>query len=183
MIKRSAVTLIEAVLTILIGSILFIALTKIFSSGLMISQKGTSHLTNVQAASILMNQIEKDISLSTNFSAEGDGFSCTIIDDFGAKCQMALATVKYQTFPDNIGITRTQDSSGDKDRNHVFCEGLLVHVKWEKVQIPQNQKTGFFVEISTSKPPSGTEKNTLRRFIYCYNLETNRQKITKSWQW
>jgi len=58
---RNGVTLLELMMAVFIGSLLSVALTRLLSSGLKISQKGASHLTNVQNASILLGQIGRDL--------------------------------------------------------------------------------------------------------------------------
>jgi hypothetical protein len=187
-----AFTLTEVVMTVLIGSLLVVALTRIFSGGMLQSQRGSSHLTNLQAAAIVLAQIEKDLSLARELPILGGGsgggpagagaIQCDIVADYGLHGELANAHVSYQPGPGGRGFQRTE-TAPDGPQTHVFGEGLKIEVTCEQVQVNPGKGIGFVVEVTASKPPDGTEKNTLRRFIYGYNLALNRTRTTHDWKW
>jgi type II secretory pathway component PulJ len=181
----AAFTLVEVIITLVIGAMLILALTRIFSSGIQTSQKGSNHLTNMQAASLLLSQMEKDFSALTMIrTAAGDAsgkFSCDIASDYGSRGMPASATIIYEPEPGQIGFRRTEvlgSTSGSK----VFARDLAVQVRWDRLVVSPGGRIGFAVEISVSTPPGMTEKNTLRRFVYCYNLPENRGKSPQNWK-
>ena len=68
MMNKRGVTLIEATICVLVGSIVMLAASKMLSSGMRTSTKGAALLTNVQNVSILVAQIEEDVQRAFNVS-------------------------------------------------------------------------------------------------------------------
>ncbi len=192
MFIRRGVTLIEVVVGLLIGSLLLLSLSRIFSEGFRISQKGSSHLTNMQAASILMAQIEQDLSaaLLVEFPGSPDGPALKIgvpeiLDDPG---RMATSTILYERLPDKLGFMRKiipPAGSGAGGSEHIFCRGLITEVSFTPggSSAAPAPTEGISVEISTRTPPAGTEENRVKRFVYCLNLPPNHARMTGDWRY
>ncbi|MDD2623700.1 MAG: type II secretion system protein, partial [Candidatus Riflebacteria bacterium] len=58
---KKGLTLIEICIGVVIVSLLMVTVMKLLGTGMSGSQKGLSHLANMEAASILMSQIEYDL--------------------------------------------------------------------------------------------------------------------------
>lgn len=185
MTNRRGVTLTELLIAVLIGSVLSLAITRLFTSGIRITQKGTSHLTNIQNAAILMAQIEKDLeraekmlSLETPKAGEAKAH-LEIISPEGR------LSVLYQPTGDRYGYRRDQsliDGPGTGETiSHLFCQGLLAHVSMQKSMI--GEVTGVSIEIRVKSGTGSGEEETLKRFVFCPNLISNRRITTFDWKY
>jgi prepilin-type N-terminal cleavage/methylation domain-containing protein len=179
-------SLTETMIALVLGSLLIIALFHTFSGGIGSMQKGGSHLSNMQSAAIILAQIEKDLALMTSFlQNHGDataGVSWELVDDFGQSGQVGTATVRYDAGPGQRGYRRTL-AQGAQSTSHVFSSDLFVEVQFTKVTVPPTNRAGYCVEVAVSRPPDRAEKNTLKRFIYCYNHPQNFSQQTHQWTW
>jgi hypothetical protein len=185
--NRRAITLIEVIMGVLIGSLLLAGVSRMFLSGLKISQKGSSHLTNVQAAAILLNQIEEDLEMATelpSLETPVDSIQFKVAGVAENQPQIGTSTIDYSSPPEGLGYSRTILEYGDTTpRTHVFCQGLLVRVRFESLVLPgPPPQKSFMVDVSV-KSPKGTEENAFRRFVYCFNLPENSQWRNFGWNW
>ncbi|MFZ2960705.1 MAG: prepilin-type N-terminal cleavage/methylation domain-containing protein [Candidatus Ozemobacteraceae bacterium] len=172
--KKRGVTLAEVMVAVLIGSILSLAVTLIFSGSVRMTQKGTSHLTNIQNAAILMTQIEQDLERGTVFSSPANTAGLSTQLEVKLEDETGVSPAMYSPAPENKGYNRTFQNT-----THTFCRGLYVDLQFQKTQI--QGKTGFFVKIKVRGIQASGEENTLQRFIYCQNFPENRKKVTFNW--
>lgn len=183
--KKTGFTLIETVIGILIGSILILALSKFLSSGLKSFQKGSSHLTNIQAAALLMAQIEQDLSMATRIipTDGNDKLQVEIAEISESAGKLTASSIYYQPEPQNMGYQRTVTSldGTNSQLRHVFCKDVNVTIEFEPKSIPgPTVRTGLTITITTTSA-SGGEKNTFQQFIFCLNLLENHNFLTSDW--
>lgn len=170
-------TLIEICVSVLIGSIILIALTKMLSGGMKSSQKGAAHLTNLQTTAILLTQIESDLQQAVDLSNMSLGTfensaKIGILQATGAG--VSEVSVIYQVAPDAKGVTRTY-TEGSSTKSHTFCKGLMIlNCQFKLLHLP-NSRVGFWVNLKTGTPPKGTEEFEIKRFFWCPNHASNSQ--------
>ncbi len=177
-------TLIEIVMAVLLGSILFLALTRLLSSGMRVSQKGSSHLTNMQSAAILLSQIESDLALAVALDA---GTAASAVDTFSLEAAVSPSNsgvpqsvvLKYQPAAQHLGYERRQADA----EPYRFCSGLLTRVTLRRVVVPTTGHQGALVEVRIKTPPHGSEEAVVSRFVPCPNLPTNRTRAAPGWTW
>ena len=179
---RRGFTLVEIVMAVLLGSLLFLVLTRLLSGGVRITQKGSSHLTNAQAAAILLGQVESDLGLALTLETPaGSGpveefkIQAAISSSNAALPQQSL--IVYQPAPASLGVDRRQ---GDTEP-HRFCAGLHTRLTLRRVSVPASGHQGCLVEVRVKTPPQGTEEAVFSRFIPCPNLPANREAATPGW--
>ncbi|HNV70774.1 MAG TPA: prepilin-type N-terminal cleavage/methylation domain-containing protein [Candidatus Ozemobacteraceae bacterium] len=183
-------TLIEIVTAVLLGSILFLALTQLLSSGMRVSQKGSSHLTNMQAAAILLSQIESDLALAVELdtgATSAPGAADTPVEVFSIKIAVSPSNVatphtlllKYQPSESRLGFERRQADA----EPYRFCAGLQTQVTLRRVVVPTTGHRGALIEVRVKTPPLGTEETVVARFVPCHNLPANRALAAPGWTW
>ncbi len=170
--SRQGITLIEVAIGVFIISILMAAIMNLFGAGMRGSTKGMAHLTNMEAASVLMSQIEYDLMRAVKLLDPAPGSSdkvarWEILTDSGN------GTIIYNLL-DN-GIEREFDGSSD-DNKHVYCKGLDVKLAFRHVTFAASpgsgNKAGMWVEISVATPKKGnnSEEFRIKRLILCRNI-------------
>ncbi len=175
--RRRGVTLSEILIATLIGSLLSLAITRLMTSGIRISHKGSSHLTNVQNAAILMSRMEQDIERAGRIDLPREDEMVIEMKEGPGKARVA-----YGPAPENLGYTRTFTPVGDGSppRVHPFARDLNVHVKIRGQAI--GARRAYFVEILVSSHPSGTEEHVLKRLIYPCSLKENLEADRFGWK-
>lgn len=172
------VTLIEISMAVLIGAILSLAVTRIFSSGIKISQKGSSHLTNMQNASILMSQLEQDLCRAIEFfNLEPGGESANKIE-MKILSEDGERKVSYFLLDDKTGVRRTVAGGAGTPQSYVFCRNLKVEFF---ISAKEGNSLGFSAIVMVRTLAKSSEEAVLRRFIFCPNLPKNRNKVTGVW--
>ena len=63
--KKSGITLIEAVVSAAIAAVIFVAVSRMLVTAMQMSRTGSSHLTNLLAADIVLQQILLDLKQAT----------------------------------------------------------------------------------------------------------------------
>jgi len=139
-------------------------------------------MTNLHAADILFQRVSLDLSFATKLAATPDdlskgSFSVTTAVVTAGGVGLGQKTVAYSPGPNGKGWKRLEGSGAP----HIFSADLKVNFSVRKVEVPPEGRIGCFVEVSVSLPPQGTEKHSLRRFVYLGNLPENQQKIS-AWQ-
>ncbi|HNV72072.1 MAG TPA: prepilin-type N-terminal cleavage/methylation domain-containing protein, partial [Candidatus Ozemobacteraceae bacterium] len=127
---RRAFTLIEIAIGVLIGSIVILAATKLLSGGLRSSTKGSSHLSIIQATSILMCQLDEDLKRTVvidfpALNAKDPTARLEILERTPSGI-LATSTITYQAGPSGTGIVRRRDPTGGTASEHEFCRGFPV---------------------------------------------------------
>ncbi len=188
--KARAMTLVEIAVSVLLGSVVMLAASRMLSSGMKTSTKGAAHLTNVQAVSVLMAQIEEDIQRAVDVSFLTPGspepsMKIVILEDRNGK--PASATVIYEVVYEKPGdktqvIKRTHTDNGGSgaSEGHPFCRGLqIVGCSFTRLDL-QGDKVGFQVDIKVATPPNRSEEFEMQRFILCRNHASN--SLALGWQ-
>jgi len=185
MMNKRGVTLIEATICVLVGSIVMLAASKMLSSGMRTSTKGAALLTNVQNVSILMAQIEEDVQRAFNVSFGPSGIPENSLkmeiffeDRSGG---MATCTIIYEQAADGLGIERKRilDKGGSAEM-HPFCKGLeILNCQFTKLELADD-RLGYRVSIKVATRPNHNEEFRIDRFIPCRNHASN--SFALGWQ-
>jgi prepilin-type N-terminal cleavage/methylation domain-containing protein len=174
---KKGLTLIEISIGIVIISLLMVTVMKLFGTGMSRSQKGLSHLANMEAANILMSQIEYDLMRASEITDPAIGEKA-----LSARWKMltdqtipdTTATVSYQNLDE--AVKRTLIETG-KTLEHTYCKGLKAVISFERVKFTDpktgSEKQGLWINLSVSSPKKmagETEKFDLKRLIMCKNF-------------
>ncbi|HNX75875.1 MAG TPA: prepilin-type N-terminal cleavage/methylation domain-containing protein [Candidatus Rifleibacterium sp.] len=170
--RQQGVTLIEVAIGSFIISLLMASVMNLFGAGMRGSTKGMAHLTNMEAAAVLMSQIEYDLLRAVKLLDPAPGASdkvarWEILTDSGN------GTIIYNLL-DN-GIEREFDGTSD-DNKHIYCKGLDVKLAFSHVTFAASpgagNKAGMWVEISVATPKKGgsSEEFKMKRLILCRNI-------------
>ncbi len=171
---RGGLTMIEIVIGVLIISIIMAVVMNLFGAGLRGSTKGMANLTNMEAAAVLMSQIEYDLLRASRITDPSPDSSDKVArwelpDDDGS----GVGTVIYNLLAN--GIERQLDS-GTGSQKHVYCKGLEVSLLFRHVGFNDaargTQKTGMWVELSvaSSRKSNNNEEFKMKRLILCKNI-------------
>ncbi|NLI76084.1 MAG: prepilin-type N-terminal cleavage/methylation domain-containing protein [Candidatus Riflebacteria bacterium] len=177
---RRGVTVVELMMAVLIGAILAVAVTRLLSGGMRISQKGAAHLTTVQNAGILLSRIERDLERAVQADpGPGGSMILRLLSPAGE------VAASYRPAAGGLGVTRTVTGSGaeagDEGEGHTFARGLPTVLRWRRATVEGS--VGFFVTVTVSSGPEGGETHTLERFILCRNDPATRARLTTGWTW
>lgn len=199
---RRAVTLIEVMLAVVIGAVLSVALTRLLSSGMRISQKGAAQLTNVQNAAILAAQIERDLERADTLTPGPDADGAMTLEIL---TPTGPARVIYRLTPNRDGVSRIFQAAatggpaggstpaptpvppgppatgGADGPVHVFCRGMFTGLQWRWAEV--GGRVGLSVRIIVRTAMTGGEEFRLQRFYHCPNLPDNRSRTTGDWLW
>lgn len=171
---RCGLTMIEIVIGALIISIIMAVVMNMFGAGLRGSTKGMANLTNMEAAAVLMSQIEYDLLRATAISDPLPDSSDKVarwemFDGDGA----GVGTVIYNQLSD--GIERQLDSPGGNHK-YVYCKGLEVSLIFRHVRFndaaKNQQKVGMWVELAVAsvKKSNNGEEFKMKRLVLCKNI-------------
>ena len=180
--KKRAISLIEITIGVLVSAILIVGLMNLFSSGMKGSAKGLAHQANMEAASILMAQIEYDLLKATSINSpdvnmKDDGASWNFY--YAASGKDYPVTVNYSKSLN--GITRNVvDNINNKTLfNNVFAKDHNVSLSFLHFQVnPSNNKQVvkdcMWVELKVDSKDNktGTTKTepfTMKRLIIIRN--------------
>ncbi|NLI78310.1 MAG: prepilin-type N-terminal cleavage/methylation domain-containing protein [Candidatus Riflebacteria bacterium] len=175
--SRRAVTLIEVMVAVLVGGILSVALTRLLTSTIRVSQKGSSHLTNVQAAAILVARLEMDLVQAESVTITPDGGL-----DLAVRTGAGTMPVRYRPGEDQIGYIRRipAAAAAGGEEAHPYARDQKVEVTLTPAATPPRR--GFFLEVRVRSHPSGAEEHVIRRFIYPTMLPENREQDSLGWK-
>ena len=181
--KRNAITLVEIIIAVVIAAVLFAGLMKLLSSGMKGSTKGLAHQANMEAATILMSQIEYDLLRATSLEIppvnnKADTASWHFYNGGGIP-----AEVKY-TKNLSSGIDRSVTFSNGKTQDYTFAKGHDVNISFYHfiaTSVPKEPndfyefgkkniiKHAMWVELTVSnmhnKKVGENESITLRRLV------------------
>ena len=184
MIKsRKAVTLVEISIGAIIFALLMAGIMRVFSSGMKGSTKVLAHQAKMEAASILMSQIEYDLLRSTEIlDPDKNTQDNTARWNFyyAASGKGTPVTVRYSANPTD-GATRFVDLGNGKTQNTVLARGHKVDLKFIYFQATSapseyyelgkkyQKKDVMWVEVTVStkhdKKVGENESITLKRLI------------------
>lgn len=171
--SKSAITLVEICIGVVILSIVMAVVMNMFVSGIKGTNKGRAHLTNMQTAAIIMANIEYDLLRATKISdpviniQEKEGRWEFVSKDG------VVHTVMYQSLPN--GIIREEQNGITGKKTNVFGKGLNFHLHFRHLAfvdpIKQVTKKGMWVELKVSSNKSDDEEFTINRIITCKNIK------------
>lgn len=180
--SRKAFSLVEITVGVIIAAVLLTVLMKLLTSGMKGSTKGIAHQANVEAASILMSQIEYDLLRASEIeSPETNGSDTTAKWKFyyAASGSGKPVTVTYDTSAGG-GVNRTVNVDG-KLQNSILAKGHDVKLtfthfmatpaakKYSELGAKYLRRHGMWVELTVStkhdKKVGEKETFTLRRLI------------------
>ncbi|NLI76454.1 MAG: prepilin-type N-terminal cleavage/methylation domain-containing protein [Candidatus Riflebacteria bacterium] len=186
--KRRGFTLVEIIIGLVLASLLLAMLSRLLSWGLRSSVKGTAHLSNVQAAAILLGQLEQDIQRARSVQAEPAGSDILRLaigeEDLDGRLIRPFPEVIYEGQAGRPGLARRRTPPGGSTMEYVFCRGLVVdHAKdqpfFRRVDFPGG-RLGVRVCLQVVAPPPGKETFEIERLIFCGNASAN--VVIPDWQ-
>jgi hypothetical protein len=176
-LNKKAFTLVEIIMATLIAAMVLTVMFKLLAGGIKMTTSGSSHLTNMTDAELIMQRLAADLETAVSIeTAEAS------IENAEFKLKLALYSetssrpdLKICTFrPGNNGIGLARDLEGEGE--HLFGTGNLVSFGIKIVSVPPQDRKGAFVTVEVSTPPEEQQKHILKRFVYLANLSENRQK-------
>lgn len=151
-VNKKAVTLVEVLIVVAISASILIVIMNLFSSGMKGSVKGLAHQANMEAASIIMSQIEYDLLRATKLEHP----VATVTGDFDnvAKWNLynksgKISTVNY-TSPSGIGVKREVETDGNT-QSYVFAKDKKVDLKFKHFRF---QKEAMLIKLTVSSKDS-----------------------------
>lgn len=172
--NKKAFTIVEISVGLVVASLILVVIMKLFSTGMTGSQKGLSHLANMEAANILMSQIEYDVTRAHKISDPAIGSKAssarwTILSD-----EAEETTVIYQIIGENVKRSFVEKSS---TKDHTYARGLKTEISFERVEfvdkVTKAKKEGMWINLTIASPKQGVgklEKFTLKRLIMSKNI-------------
>ena len=168
--SKAGFTMVELSIGVILGALIILAVTNLFSGGLKTSTKGSAHLVNLQAASILLAQIEEDLQRTSEINYPTAGSTETSINvkletiEEKQTGTVSPVSVMYEQATGGGGVKRIRDE-GTGPQEHVYCRNLKVNIAFRRVELPEG-RTGLWVRLNTANP-KGSEEFTLERFFFC----------------
>ena len=170
--SKKALTIVEITIGVLISSVLLIVVLNLFSSGMKNSSKTLTHQDNMEAANILMSQIECDLQRATEIKHPGWNDSDNVANWVFQNKNVNI-TYTYDGATGLEGIRRIVNDNG-KSMNTIFSKGHPVKIKFthyakptsiEKGNIKNYEKHGMWVEVVVGTKNSDIASFTLKRLI------------------
>ena len=182
---RKAVTLVEISIGIVLSAMLLATIMSLFSSGMKGSTKGLAHQANMEAASIIMSQIEYDLLrsiaiLEPNNQKKQDNTAQWKLYYDGTSGELTPITVKYFANASD-GVTRSIEFENGKKQNTILGKGHKVELnfiffqatsapsKYYELGRKYQRKNAMWVEIRVStkndKKIGENESIELKRLI------------------
>lgn len=177
---KNGITLVELAIGALIASLLLGGIMSLFSSSMSGSRKGMSHLANMEAAIMLMTQIEYDLTRAysidgVDFKGQSSDSSNDIkafIRDNEEDTKNKFSVVYKRN--DNGSITRELLKNNSKESSHVFCKGFIADIEFTPIVLENpHSKYGVYIVLnvqSSHKTVGEIETFTLKRLIMCRNM-------------
>lgn len=170
--QRKAFTLVEISIGIIISAILLTGLLNLLSAGMKGSTKGMAHQANMEAASILMAQIEYDLLRATEITYPPNNNKDTDASwkFYHANAKNKIATVNYDSSSGN-GVTRKVDLGDGKTENTVFCKEHKTDLSFTSFAVEtgfEQIRHGMYVDLTVSakdKKTGDLESFSMKRLI------------------
>ncbi|OGK07939.1 MAG: hypothetical protein A2W80_03280 [Candidatus Riflebacteria bacterium GWC2_50_8] len=175
--RRSGVTLIEAVVSAAIAALIFVVVGRLMVSAMQMSRTGSSHLTNLLASDIVLQQIVQDLKQATAITADDTQLAAgeLALEKLyweESSANPGLTAVSYRLPEDNRGLLR--ETEGEE---HRLYPDRKIKLAFKLVNVgPQNAR-GIIVDLKVSTPPDEKEEHSFRRFVYLESLPENRALI------
>ncbi len=173
--------MIEAVVSVAIAALLFVVLSRMMIGAMQMSQTGSSHLTNLLAADIVMQQLLEDLKQTRSISSDAAAMASGKLDierfaSHEGSSKSGITTVSWKRPDAGNGIIRT--TAG---KEHLYYPDRRFAVEFKRVIFPPQNCIGMLVTLKVSTPPDNSEEQGFRRFVYLDSLPENRSK-NSNWQ-
>ncbi|PKL41817.1 MAG: hypothetical protein CVV41_16750 [Candidatus Riflebacteria bacterium HGW-Riflebacteria-1] len=175
--QKTGITLIEAVVSAAIAALIFVAVSRLMVSAMQMSRSGSSHLTNLLAADIILQQVLQDLKQATAIVADDSQLAAGELalerhywEEKSAN--PGISAVSYRLPEDQRGLIR--ESEGDE---HRLYADRSVKLAFKRVKVGPENAAGIIVALSVSTPPEDKEPHRFRRFVYLESLPENRALI------
>ncbi len=173
--------MIEAVVSVAIAAVLFVALSRMMIGAMQISQTGSSHLTNLLAADIVMQQLLEDLKQTRSINSDPAALTTGRLDierfiSHEGSAKPGITTVSWKRPDTGNGMIRV--AAG---KEHLFYPDRRFTVEFRRVIFPPQNSIGMLVTLKVSTPPDNSEEQGFRRFVYLDSMPENRSK-NSNWQ-
>jgi hypothetical protein len=175
--KKSGITLIEAVVSAAIAAVIFLAVSRMMVSALQMSKTGSSHLTNLLAADIVLQQILIDLKQATAIVSDETQLAAGNLELEklyweSDSANPGLSAVSYHLPEDGRGLIRSSEGN-----DHHLYPDRLIKLSCQLVRVEPQNAAVLLVDLEVSTPPDTTEQHRFRRFVYLDSLPENRALI------
>ncbi|MBU1105501.1 MAG: prepilin-type N-terminal cleavage/methylation domain-containing protein [Candidatus Riflebacteria bacterium] len=174
--KNAGITLIEAVVSAAIGALIFVAVSRMMVSTLQMSRAGSSHLTNMLAADIVLQQLLQDLKQARTITSDETQLatgelSVERLTWQNTSANPAFAGVSYRIPEDKRGLIRQTEG-----REHRLYPDRLFKLGFKRVKVGTQNAAGMIIDLKVSTPEQ-SEEHGFRRFVYLDSLPENRSII------
>ena len=174
--NKKAVTLIEISICIVLSTLLLIGILNLFSSGMKGSAKALTHQDNMEAANILMRQIEYDLSRATEIMSPARNKTekeANWVIKYKEGGQEKAITYMYNVesnstlFPPYKGIKRIVDNTGEDSKDSYLAKGHPIKLFFTHFAsgTADFEKHGMWVELEVGSQRNDVATITLKRLI------------------
>jgi len=179
-LRKSGFTLVEVTISVFLGALVLAGLSRLLSSSLKMTNKGSAHLTNVQATAIFLRQLVEDARRACDLSQmpenqDGTSAKFDILEE-SEMGGLATSSIIYEISQGARGIIRKNAPPPGAESTpvtHTFCRDLLIlNCGFRHVNLVGGGK-GIYVSLKIGTPPSGSEEFEIKRFILCRNHASN----------
>ena len=168
--NKKAVSLIEVVIGIILSTLLLIVVLNLFSSGMKGSAKALTHQDNMEAANILMRQIEYDLSRASEIMSPARNKTekeANWVLKYKEGGQEKTITYMYNVesnstlFPPYNGIKRIIDKTGEGSKDSYLAKGHPIKLTFTHYAsgTADYEKHGMWVELEV-----GSQRNDVATF-------------------
>ncbi len=174
--KKSGITLIEAVVSAAIAALVFVSVSRMMVGAMQMSRTGSSHLTNLLAADIVLQQTLLDLKQATAIVSDDTQLAAGSLELErlhweSDSANPGLRSVQYRLPEDGRGLIRTSEGS-----DHRYYSDRHVQLAFKRVKVGTHKAAGLIIDLKISTPPDQTEQHSFRRFIYLESLPENRSQ-------
>ena len=171
-LSKKALTIVEISIGAIISSLLLLVVLNLFSSGMKSSSQTLTHQDNMEAANILMSQIECDLQRATEIKHPGWNDSDKV-SNWVFQNKDVNINYTYDGATGAEGVIRIVNDNG-KTVKTTFSKNHPVKIKFthfakptsvEKGNIKNFEKHGMWVEIVVSSKGKDIPPFTLKRLI------------------
>lgn len=177
-INRQGFTLIEAVVSVAVSALLILVLSRMMISAMQVSQAGSSHLTNLLAADVMMQQLLQDLKQTCSVSSDDADLAAgklnieRLTGDDNSATPHSRA-ISWKPSPGGLGFIR---AAGGVE--HRFYPDRKITLEFKRVLFQPRKTVGMLVNLKVSTPPDKSEEQGFRRFVYLESLPENRNKTS-----
>ena len=174
--NKNAVSLIEIAICIVLSTLLLIGILNLLSSGMKGSAKALTHQDNMEAANILMRQIEYDLSRATEIMSPARNKTekeANWVIKYKEGGQEKAITYMYNVesnstlFPPYKGIKRIVDNTGEGSKDSYLAKGHPIKLYFTHYAsgTADFEKHGMWVELEVGSQRNDVATFSLRRLI------------------